>query len=58
MKSTGNEAADRVIAGMWLVTEGIQSRRDVETVLREELADKSPEEIQAIHDAIAKTLPS
>jgi hypothetical protein len=53
---TGNAAADRIVAGYWLVTEGKASKADVDKVIYEEMRGKSRAEIAEIRDAVEKSM--
>ena len=55
-RSAGNAAADRAVAGMWLADKGLAKREDVEAIIRQDLAGKSREEVEAIRDAIKNSM--
>lgn len=53
---TGNAAADRIVAGYWLVKQGKASKADIDKVVYEEMRGKSRAEVEEIRDAIEKSL--
>ncbi|MGW2010885.1 hypothetical protein [Streptomyces nigrescens] len=55
-KSTGNAAADRVVAAYWLVSKGQASKADVDKVIHQELQGKTTAEIKAMYAAIEQSM--